>query len=225
MLGILRKLLMAGEERLFKMLADHVELSIRSMKIVTEMLKGEIDDYRVESLVIDVVTNEKSGDKIAMELTNLVTKGAVPIALLGDIEVLIDRIDDILDLTYFLATEYERAHRAGINRIPETREMYGELLKTALLASKALEALKEEFLVALEDFSKLQSLDDKIDVYEDKVDELKSAMLDKLYSLGRDVDAITFNHLVEMIRSLDTIVDACEDASHLLIRVVSSMMY
>lgn len=225
MLGILRKLLMAGEERLFRMLADHAELSIRSMKIVTEMLRGEIDDYKVSSLVIEVVTNEKSGDKIAMELTNLVTKGAVPIALLGDIEVLIDRIDDILDLTYFLATEYERAHRAGINRIPETREMYNELLKTALLASKALEALKEEFLVALEDFSKLQSLDDKIDVYEDKVDELKSAMLDKLYSLGRDVDAITFNHLVEMIRSLDTIVDACEDVSHLLIRVVSSMMY
>jgi len=225
MLKTFRKLLMAGEEKLFTMLARHVGLSRKSMSVVIEMLKGEVDEYGVNALVIEVITNEKSGDKIAMELTNLVSKGAIPLALLGDIEVLIDRVDDILDLIYFMASEYERAHRVGVTKDEAVKKIYMELVKTSLLAAKALEALQEEFSVALNDFEKLQSLDDKIDVYEDRVDDFKSKMLDKVYSLGKNVDAITFNHLIEMIRSMDTIVDACEDASHLLLRVVSSMMY
>ena len=225
MLKSFRKLLMAGEDKLFSKLAEHVGLSRKSMNVVIEMLKGEVDDYKLNTLVIEVVTNEKSGDKIAMELTTMVSRGAIPLALLGDIEALIDRVDDILDLIYFMASEYERARKVGISKSKAVRSIYPELLKTSLLAAKALEALQEEFKVALNDFDKLQKLDDKIDVYEDRVDDFKSGMLDKVYSLGKEIDAITFNHLIEMIRSMDTIVDACEDASHMLLRVVSSMMY
>jgi uncharacterized protein Yka (UPF0111/DUF47 family) len=188
-------------------------------------MRGGLTLNEVESMVIDVITNEKAGDKITAELINLVSKGAVPLALLGDIEFLIDKIDDILDLIYFVATEYGRAFRAGLHKKRHVSDIYAELLKTSMIALKALESLQEELSVALKDFSKLQRLNDRIDIYEDRVDEQKSRMLDRLYSYGDEIDAITFNHLVEMIRSLDTIVDSCEDASHLIIRVVSSMLY
>ncbi len=222
---LFKKLLMSGEKELFGKLAKHVNLSLKSMLIVERLLKGDIKDHEMESLIVEVITHEKHGDKIAAELTEMVTHGAVPVALLGDIEFLIDRIDDILDLTYFIAMEYGRAFRTGISRTEHARSMYKEILKVTVVAAKALETLKEELEIALEDFNKLQELNDVIDVYEDRVDEMKNVILDKLYSLGPEVSAITFNHLLEMIKSLDTIVDACEDASHLLIRVISSMRY
>ncbi|MCD6323657.1 MAG: DUF47 family protein [Desulfurococcales archaeon] len=225
MLKAFRKLLTAGEERLFSKLVTHMDLSVKSMKLVSQLMRENMPDAEVESAIIEVITNEKNGDRITSELVNMVSKGAVPIALLGDIEVLIDKVDDILDLIYFIATEYGRAFRAGLHRKPIVREIYKDLMKTALITSKALESLKEELEVALSDFSKLQILSDRIDIYEDRVDELKSSMLDKLYGFGDGIDPITFNHLVEMIRSFDTVVDSCEDASHLLIRIVSSMLY
>ncbi len=225
MLKAFRKLLIAGEEKLFNRLATHMDLSVKSMKLVSQLMRRELPPAEVESYIVEVITNEKNGDRITSELINMVSKGAVPIALLGDIEVLIDKIDDILDLIYFIATEYGRAFRAGLHKKPIVKKIYQDLLKTALITSKALESLKEELQVALSDFSKLQMLSDRIDIYEDRVDELKSSMLDELYGYGGGVDPITFNHLVEMIRSLDTVVDSCEDASHLLIRIVSSMLY
>lgn len=224
-MSLLRKLLTSGEEKLFEKLVSHMDLSVKSMYIVTELMKGGLTLNQVESMVIDVITNEKAGDKITAELINLVSKGAVPLALLGDIEFLIDKIDDILDLIYFIATEYGRAFRVGLHKKRHINDIYNDLLKTSMIALKALESLQEELSIALKDFSKLQRLNDRIDIYEDKVDEQKSRMLDKLYSFGDEIDAITFNHLVEMIRSLDTIVDSCEDASHLVIRVVSSLLY
>jgi predicted phosphate transport protein (TIGR00153 family) len=225
MMTLLRKLLTSGEEKLFEKLVSHMELSVNSMYIVTKLMKGGLTLNEVESMVIDVITNEKAGDKITAELINMVSKGAVPLALLGDIEFLIDKIDDILDLIYFVATEYGRAFRAGLHKKRHVSDIYAELLKTSMIALKALESLQEELSVALKDFSKLQRLNDRIDIYEDRVDEQKSRMLDRLYSFGDEIDAITFNHLSEMIRSLDTIVDSCEDASHLIIRIVSSMLY
>jgi len=225
MLKVFRKLLTAGEESLFNKLVTHTELSVESMKIVTELIKGGISGPEVEASVLEVVTNEKTGDKITAELINLVSRGAVPLPLLGDIEALIDKVDDILDLIYFLATECGRAYRANLHQNVHVREMYEDLYKTAVIVLKSLDSLKEELKIALKDFSGLQSLNDRIDIYEDKVDELKSSMLDKLYNFKGGIDAISFNHLVEMIRSMDTIVDSCEDASHLLIRVISSMFY
>ncbi len=222
---IFKKFLMSGEEKLFDGLAKHVELSIKSLAVIEELLKGGLSGHKISSLIVDVITFEKQGDKIATSLTNMVTQGAVPIALLGDVEFLIDRVDDILDLAYFVAMEYGRAFRAGISDKEQVNILYKEILKMVAVALKALETLKQEFNVATENFSKLQELDDIIDVYEDRVDDMKNSALDTLYGLGRDVDAITFNHLSEMIRSLDTIVDACEDASHLLIRIISSMRY
>jgi len=222
---VFKKFLMSGEERLFEGLSRHVDLSIKSLAVIEELLKGGVSGHRVSSLIVDVITFEKQGDKIATSLTDMVTQGAIPVALLGDMEFLIDRVDDILDLAYFVAMEYGRAFRAGISGSDQVKVLYKEILKMVAVALKALETLKQEFTVALKDFNKLQELDDIIDVYEDRVDDMKNSALDMLYGLGKDVDAITFNHLSEMIRSLDTIVDACEDASHLLIRIISSMRY
>ncbi len=221
----LKKILMKGEEEVFKGLAEHISLSIKSMKIINDILSGSLSDKIIEASAVEVISYEKNGDKIADKLIILVMQGAIPVALAGDMGLLIDKVDDILDLIYFLALELARAYRVGVSRKNVVAEMYKKFTGMSLLATKALEALKEQFESVFEDYKKVQDLDSQIDVYEDKVDEFKNNILDEIYGLGTSVDPITFNHLVEIVRTLDTIVDSCEDASHILIRIISSLAY
>ncbi len=221
----LKKILMKGEEEVFEGLAEHVSLSIKSMKIINDILSGSLSDKVIEASAVEVISYEKNGDKIADKLITLVMQGAMPVALAGDMGLLIDKVDDILDLIYFLALELARAYRVGVSRRSVVAEMYKKFTGMSLLATKALEALKEQFESVFKDYKKVQDLDSQIDVYEDKVDEFKNNILDEIYGLGTSVDPITFNHLVEIVRTLDTIVDSCEDASHILIRIMSSLAY
>jgi predicted phosphate transport protein (TIGR00153 family) len=221
---LFKKIFVSGEAELFAKLSTHVGLSLKALKIVENMIT-ESDSAGVETKVVDIIALEKNGDRIVSELSNMVSKGAVPIALIGDFEALMDRIDDILDLIYFMGMELGRARRAGISENPVVKEIYEDILKIIRLAEKSLERLKNQFDIVLENFNKLRELDAQIDFYEDKVDEFKNTILDKIYSLGNQVDPITFNHLLELVRTSDTVVDACEDVSHSLLRIVSSLAY
>ncbi|RLG78176.1 MAG: hypothetical protein DRO14_01355 [Thermoprotei archaeon] len=146
------------------------------MKIINDILSGSLSDKVIEASAVEVISYEKNGengDKIADKLIIPVMQGAMPVALVGDMGLLIDKVDDILDLIYFLALELARAYKVDVSKKNVVAEMYKKFTGMSLLAAKALEALKEQFESAFKDYKKVQDLDSQIDVYEDKVDEFK----------------------------------------------------
>ena len=85
--------------------------------------------------------------------------------------------------------------------------------------------IRDRFNVALHDISKVHQLDSLINIYEDRVDEMKNNALNKVYRLGDRINAIMFYHLTELIRTADNIIDTCKDTSHAILNIVSSLLY
>lgn len=223
---ILKKLFSSGEEKIFGRLSQHAELSVKSLRKIMEVLgMEEVTPLALERMMFDVSASESRGDGIVRELSASIAKGAIPVALIGDFEMLMDRLDDVLDLVNFVAKELSRGFRVGLHRREEVRRVYTEIKKMVDHALRATESLSALLAAALGDFREIQKYDELIDKIEDRVDDIKNNAIDLIYSMGNNIDAITFNHLMELVRTLDSVVDACEDVSHMVLKIVSSFFY
>jgi len=223
---ILKRLLSSGEERIFVTLSQHAELSVKSLRTIMDVLnRGEVTPLTLERMMFEVSASESRGDGIIRELSASISRGAVPVALIGDFEMLMDRLDDVLDLVNFVAKELSRGFRVGLHKKDEVRKVYTEIKKMIDHAIRATESLASLLAAALRDFKEIQKYDELIDKIEDRVDDIKNSAIDLIYSMGNNIDAITFNHLMELVRTLDSVVDACEDVSHMVLKIVSSFFY
>jgi len=212
------------EQKIFEMLAEHLRLSVRATDIVVRELTLEKERrYEVESLASEVMALEKRGDEIVSDVVREISHGAVPPMLYGDMHVLTDLVDDILDELYFIAMEVSRGRKTGLDVNPVVNEVYEDLASMLSVARLAIERLVELFTSALKDRDRAQKIDRDVDVFEDRVDELRNVVMDKIYANKSQLDHLSFYHLVELVKAIDRVVDACEDASHLALSVISSI--
>jgi len=228
MIKIIKRIFSSGEEEVFRELVKHIELSINALsnvEVVLDLRSANDKSIVINDLIRGIDTYEKMGDNIILELSRNLARGAVPVALTASLELLMDKIDDILDLIYYMGMELGRGYKAGFTASEVIKDIYLDVLNMVKVISKGLETLKELFSIALYDISKVHQLNSLVDVYEDRVDEMKNNTLNKVYTLGDRLNAIMFYHLTELIRTADNIIDTCKDASHAVLNIISSLLY
>lgn len=223
---MLRRLFRTSERELVEALRRHVSLSREALRISISMLgdHGALGERGVLELRARVVELEKEGDRIYDALVSSVLRGALPLPLTAELGALLDDVDDVLDLIYFLGTELSRGMRAGLARKPAVEEIYALTRGMAERAAESLEALDSLLSHVLGDLRRAVEEASRIDYIEDVVDDMKGAAIERVYAMSGELSVLEFSHLLEVIRTIDTIVDKVQDIAQELVRVFSAVL-
>ena len=220
--GFLKRVL-GSDAEIFKMLFDHVTLSLDSCTIVYRMLTEKLSDDEIAKLTNEVVILEKSADRIAEEALKRLARSSLTVSLVPDLYYIVNKTDDIEDHLYFIAMELLRGVKSGIRSNTHIIEIYRELGRTLVLTRSGLERLQKMLEKGLGDTEFLEKLEKEIDIIEDQVDVEKNHILDKIYSQHKLLSPLEFTHLIELVRTIDDIADATEDIAHTIGRMIYAM--
>lgn len=207
---------------LFELLAQHIELGTRASEKVIAELTIEGEKHLIEGLAAEVDALEKHGDELVAEMVRVLSQSSLPLTMYGDMHKLIDIVDDILDELYFIAQEVNRGRRANLDSNAVVVEIYRDLASMMSVAKLAIERLRELLQAAVDDVDKAKVLSREIDRLEDRVDELRNSVIDKIYSLREKLDPLALYHLIELTKAIDRVVDSCKDSSHLAISIITT---
>lgn len=223
---MLKRLFRGSEQELVESLKKHVSLSREAIGYSITMLREpsrlsipQILEYRTK--IIDL---EKKGDKIYDAMISSVLKGAFPLPLVADLGVLLDDFDDILDLIYFLGMELTRGIRVGLVKNSTVAEIYSFSGKMVEKAVESILSLDTVLSHVLKDMAKAAEEASRIDYIEDVVDEMKNTAIEEIYTKAEKLSILEFTHLIEIIRTIDTIVDKVQDSSQELVRIFSAVL-
>jgi len=221
---VFKKLFGSSEKELLDLLRKHLILSKEAMMMFFRLITApgslgldELSRYR-----FTVIKLEKEGDRIYDAAVMQVLKGAFPLPLVADLGVLLDDFDDILDLIYFVNMELARGIKVGLHRVKVVSEVYSFCAKMAEKALEAIDALEAILGSITKSLAKASEEMTRIDFIEDEVDEVKNEALEVIYERSKDLDVLAFTHLIEVVRSLDTIVDKVQDSSQELVRIFTA---
>ena len=223
---IFERLFRGGERELVESLRNHVALSREavgySLRMLLEPLKltqAELFEYRAKTVDL-----EKRGDRIYDRMISSVLKGAFPLPLIADLGTLLDDFDDILDLIYFLNMELVRGIGAGLASNEVVLEIYAISRRMLERTFEALTLLDGVLSHILRDVSRAAEESSKIDFLEDLVDEMKNEAIERVYAESSKLSILGFTHLLEVIRTVDTVLDKIQDVSQGLIRIFSAVL-
>lgn len=222
-----KRLFRSSERELIDSLKSHISLSKEAIGYSQKLLIDssrlslpEILDYRAR--IVDI---EKKGDRMYDVVVSSVLRGAFPLPLNANLGVLLDDFDDILDLIYFLGMELTRGIKVGLtsnSTVMEIYRVYSRMLERAMEAISSLDAVLSHIL---KDITKAAEEVSHIDYIEDAVDEMKNAVIEEIYSKSEKLSVLEFTHLIEVVRTIDTIVDKVQDASQELVRIFSAVLF
>ena len=214
----------APEKEIFDTLVKHIDLSLRALDIAYSMATECCRDLgEVVERANEVLLMEKEADNIAEDLFSKILRGSVPPAIVSELQYLVDKTDDIMDHIYFVGMEISRAYRNNLMHSQSLKRIYTDIGFMMSLTRSGLKKLQELYMAAFKDRSSTARLRAEIDVIEDRIDEVKNQILDKIYESG-DLKPIEMFHSIQLIRAVDDIADATEDAAHAVIRLESSII-
>jgi len=204
-------------------LKRHLEISLKAVDIVYGMIT-ECRDYGEAALKAnEVLLMEREADNLTEEMFTKILRGSVPPAIVSELQYLVDKTDDIMDRIYFIGMELARAYKNGLVASSELRSIYADIGLMLSLAKSGIQKLKELYLTAFRDKENTMRLRAEIDIIEDRIDEAKNQALNKIYE-SRGLRPIEIFHAIELIRVVDDIADATEDAAHAVVRLESSLV-
>ncbi|NPA96423.1 MAG: DUF47 family protein [Crenarchaeota archaeon] len=208
----------------FDKLANHLSLSIEAANLVEKELAPSVNPHEVERIAAQVIALEKRGDELASEITKLLARSTLPLTMHGELERILDLIDDILDELYFVSQELARGRKHGVSANPRVAELYRDLAAMSSVAKLAIQKLRDLIATAMHDTRKAEELNIEIDAFEDRVDEMRNSVLNRVYESRHDFDAIALFHIIEVARAIDRIVDTCKDVAHMILSIVSGAL-
>ena len=208
---------------LFDILVEHTELSIRACDYILRELTGSSERHVIDALAAGVDALERHGDELTSRANSMLSKSTLPVTVYGDMHILIDLVDDVLDELYFIAQEVGRGKKAGLASLSVVWAIYQELASMVSIARLAVERLRETLKASLEDLEKARYLSFEIYSLEDRIDEFKNKVIEAVYSSRGSLDALALYHLVELAKAVDRVVDICKESSHVLLSVMTSI--
>jgi len=211
------------EVEIMESLKKNLDLSLRAIDIVYSLI-AECRDYGEAAVKAnEVLLMEREADNLTEEIFSKILKGSVPPAIVSELQYLVDKTDDIIDKVYFIAMELARAYKNGLVSNGELRSIYADIGLMLSLAKSGVQKLRELYLAAFRDKENTMRLRAEIDIIEDRIDEVKNQALNKIYE-SRGLRPIEIFHTIELIRVVDDIADATEDAAHAVVRLESSLV-
>ncbi len=223
---MLKKLFRTSERELIDSLRSHVSLSKEALALSLRMLREypklslpQVLEYRAR-----IVDLEKRGDQIYDSVVSSVLRGAFPLPLTTELGALLDDLDDILDLIYFLGMELTRGIKAGLTKNPTVAEIYEVSSEMVERAAESISSLESLLSHILKDVAKAMRVSSRIDSIEDVVDDMKNAAIESIYARSGELGVLEFTHLIEVVKTIDTIVDKVQDVSQELTRIFSAVL-
>lgn len=224
--GILSRLLnpfIKGEEELFRSIEEHARLTINALSIIEDALKSG-DPTKIREAEIEVSVLENQGDEISRMLSQEVSTGAIATPIMSDVELLIGKVDDILDRVHILAREVRRA--ASICSSPVVKELLrNDIVELLMVDKRGVEEFVSlvDSVIRGDDLGSIKGKALFIGKLEDEVDEAKDRLIDKLYELAREISYIEFLSLIHIVFTLDDVIDIVKDASSIVSTILVSL--
>ncbi|MEZ0247939.1 MAG: DUF47 family protein [Thermoproteus sp.] len=219
-MSILKRWFTSGWDDIVGQLKAHVAYSLQALGLVQDVIsKTELSEDYLDEVVRKISAIEKEGDEIIRRLDDNISKGALVPSVIGNAELLLDRIDNILDNIYYISKEIRRGYivwgNENIKRIinGKFREML-DLDKT-IIEYIGLMLDKSRDLEYCGRYARM------VGTLEEEVDEVKEYILDEVYKLK--LSAVEFNHIISLIYSADRIADNAQDAVQLLLSIISTL--
>jgi len=217
---LLKRLSVVGEKTTFEEFVRHTELTQSSLEALREMLSPNCDN--IAKLNERISELEKRGDELTIELKTKITSGAFAPALLENFVSLVELLDDLLDNTHFISREIKRykeyAKNGNSALESEAYEVFSKMLEENTQALK----LVQKMLLS-QTLNEMASYRSQIEWLEERVDEQKDALLDKLYKEANGMPYILFNHLFTLVHKLDDLLDNCEDIADMIFTTMVSV--
>ncbi|MEM2204436.1 MAG: DUF47 family protein [Sulfolobales archaeon] len=212
------------EREMFDTLVKHLDISLKALDTAYEMVSGRCKDPgEAAERANEVLLMEREADELAEDLFVKIIKGSMPPVIVSELQYLVDKTDDIMDHIYFIGMEMSRAYRNGLTQNQLLGQIYSDIGLMMSLAKSGLKKLRELYVKAFRDRETTLKLKAEIDVIEDKIDEVKNQVLNKIYE-GGGLKPIEIFHAIQLIRTVDDIADATEDAAHAVVRLESSII-
>ncbi|MFP3177495.1 MAG: DUF47 family protein [Thermocladium sp.] len=212
-----------GEAELFSGLRRHIELAHKAITLL-ESLSSNPSSQDILSIISEVSILENQGDSISRELTQEISSGAISTPLIGDVEMLVGKVDDILDKTYVLAREMRRA--LTLCNTPIVLSMIQKSIREEIqLTRRGLEDLMEvlDSINKGGTYTSTKEYTLAIEKLEEMVDDVKDNAIDELYGKVKDMGYAEFLSLLNMIFEVDDVMDSIKDASFMIITILRSL--
>lgn len=212
----LKKIMVVGEKSVLQQMTKYVDMASTSATLLKEMFSTE--DGKKEEINEKIKKIEKDADELSMSMRQQITGGAISSNLMDDLITLVETCDDLLDKSYYISREIKRVHENAHKFDDSSREVMRKgYVVFSKMAEYTLEALKDvENVLASRDTKLLADARARIEVIEEKVDDLKDNLIDELYNAADTLPYIIFIHLTELVHKLDDLLDDCEDISDLV---------
>ena len=219
----------------FKRFTSVGERNILGRFTVFPDLGAEVADFLIKMMQSDIkemdVLNEKvkmkerEGDDLSENFSVLITRGAINPSLIDNLLFLVNRLDDIIDRSYYLSREIKRMNlgylqsNGNLGKVLESPyRMFVHMLTSGKDAFAALKGMLTE-----SDMGKINEYKKKIEIIEEAVDDMKDSVLDDTYKNADKMNYIVFNHVTSMVHKIDDMVDDCEDAADLILSIYKSL--
>ena len=200
--------LMPREGRFFELFIQHANHIIDANRELVKLMANVNDG---QSMIYNIESCEKKGDKITREVIDLLHKTFITPLDRDDIHQLITRMDDILDLTEDVAQSvylYDlRTITPDAARLAEICVACGEKVREAV-----------SLLPSMDNAAKILAACVDIDKLESEADHVMRAAMAKLFRDEPDVwQVIKLKAIYEL---LESVTDRCEDVANIIEGIV-----
>ncbi|MDG6905591.1 MAG: DUF47 family protein [Nitrososphaerota archaeon] len=213
--------LSVGEKRIFSEISQMLDLAQTADSIVLAMLKDPNGD-KIVAQNSEIRILEKKGDERSFALAEEIGCGAISSNILENLTQCVNLADNILDNFHNASREIQRMKEAHFGETSNNLgEFYAEFVKLAELGLAAIRKLQDQLKASnptsIIDYRK------EIEIIEEEGDNIKDAIIDKLYKAAPQINYLQFRHVDELSHKFDDILDNCEDLSDEVVSIVNSI--
>ena len=200
--------LMPQEGRFFELFIQHANHIIDANRELVKLMANVNDG---QSMIDNIESCEKKGDKITREVIDLLHKTFITPLDRDDIHQLITRMDDILDLTEDVA---QSVYLYDLQTITPDAARLAEICVAC--GEKVREAVS--LLPSMDNAAKILAACVDIDKLESEADHVMRAAMAKLFRDESDVRQVI--KLKAIYELLESVTDRCEDVADIIEGIV-----
>jgi uncharacterized protein len=204
-MGILQ-LLVPKDRKFFPLFEQATQNLIKASKVLNEMVTTPVSDRRKE-LIKEIEHLEHTGDNITHMIFNELSRNFITPFDREDIHALTSAIDDVLDFIH------GSSKRIELYRVEVLDDSVIKLAEIILKGSLELNVA----VVNLKNMKNLDAIKEscvKINSLENEADDVFNRSIASLFETEKD--AIQIIKIKELLSSLETATDKCEDAANVI---------
>jgi len=216
------------ERRVLQLLDEHLEAvleAVNNLKSLISILIEENPKIRTSAVIeenIEMISiYESSADDIYLQSLIALCEGAFFSGLREDFIKLFENIDDIADFSKDSSQIIARSRldSSSLKMLCEEPEASLSLYIKKIVGS--VKALREAVKELERDVEQVIKKSIEVKAFEEEADDIKSRLIETVYSRRAELDILTLLELKELVLTLDEIADAAERSSETLLIIVT----